>query len=154
MNGGPPLPLTNRDPQASVLLSIHLPAAFCSTGVTQLHCYYGSSDSWSSLLPLQVSLLTRTTLHCRSVVNHPIATLGAYPFRSHSAGFAFRSQARLAIKPNHVHLECRIRHSSLRTINSAPVAPHLSSRTRSFFQFHRTGTPAEWSSTTQGLCAS
>ena len=131
---------------------IHLPAALRSTGVTQLHCYYGSSDSWSSLLPLQVSLLTRTTLHCRSVVNHPIATLGAYPFRSHSAGFAFRSQARLAIKPNHVHFQCPIWHLALRTNNSPPVASHLSSQTRSYYRFHGIGTPAEWSSTTQG-CA-
>ncbi len=70
----PPLPLTAL-PQSSFLLFIHLPAALDSTGVTQLLSYYGSSDSWNSLRLLQVSLLTRTTLHCRSVVNHPIALL-------------------------------------------------------------------------------
>ena len=88
----------------------------------------------------------------RSVVNHPIATLGAYLFNSHGIGFAGPSRARLAIKPNHVHFQCPIWHLALRTNNSPPVASHLSSQTRSYYRFHGIGTPAEWSSTTQG-CA-
>jgi hypothetical protein len=114
--------------------------------------YYDSSDSWCGLHPLQVSLLTRTSLHRRSVVNHSIATLGMYLCASHGIGFAGPSRARLAIKPNLVHFQCHIWHLALRTNNSPPVAPHLPSRTRSFFRFHRTGTPAGWSSTIQG-CA-
>ena len=70
------MPLANRRLASIGVCSpfIHLPAVLDSTGITQLHGYYDSSDSCVGLLPPQVSPLTRTTLCYRSIVNHPIAT--------------------------------------------------------------------------------
>ena len=93
------------DPVGSLVSSsfIHLPTALCSTSITRFHSSYGSSDSCSGLLPLQVSPLTRTRLCSRSVVNHPIAIPLLAPVLLWDIGFTIRSQARLAIQPNHVH---------------------------------------------------
>ena len=129
------------DPVGSLVSSsfIHLPTALCSTSITRFHSSYGSSDSCSGLLPLQVSPLTRTPLCSRSVVNHPIAIPLFAPVLLWDIGFTFPSQARLAIKPNHVHFRYACAHHLLRTSNSPPVAPHLSSRTRSYSRFRRLG---------------
>ena len=113
-----------------------------STPITELHRYYGRSDScplrlfgtWSmnsSSLNRQVSLIHTSGLSNHSVSNHPtwpsrcFCTLPLSP-----TGFRFRSWLRLSLAGSPL-MHGRIEFVILRTGRSPPAAPHHASLRRS-----------------------
>ena len=113
-----------------------------STPVTELHCYYGRSDScllrlfgtWSmnsGSFTKQVSLIHASSLADHSVSNHlmhPCRRFRTLPLSSTAFRFRFRLRHRYAGSPI---TPGRIEFVNLRTGRSPPAALHPASRRRS-----------------------
>jgi hypothetical protein len=117
--------------------------SFRSTPITELHRYYGRSDSCSSgssghwsmnsgSFHKQVSLIHARSLSDHSVSNHLAPTVGAlscYPSARQLPVLRFRLRHRYAGSSG---IPGRIEFLIVRTGRSPPVALHLASRRRSY----------------------
>ncbi len=129
-------------PQRSALHVSTFLRSLRSTPVTELHRYYGRSDSCllrffgtrsmnSGSFSKQVSLIHASGLSDHSVSNHP-----AWPCRRFctlplsATGFRFRSWLRLSLAGSPL-MPGRIEFVILRTGRSPPAAPHHASLRRS-----------------------